>query len=124
DPAAGDQRAGGADGRRSPGGAADRGTAPLRRPRAGRGPLRGVGALLTSGAGEAQPLTGEAVAPDVVAGPRHRLQPLLDGGEDAAGHPADVPVDQEVVPSVEEGEVGRALLGVGGRARLVAEGRV
>src|SRR5699024_7377746 len=52
-----------------------------------------------------QALTHAAGAPYVVAGLGHGRQVLHDGGEDVAGDPAHVAVEQQVVAAVEQGEV-------------------
>src|SRR4051812_3345835 len=65
-----------------------------------------------SGSRERKRLALDPPQPEVLRGRRHLGEALLDRGEHVAGHPARVAVDQQVVASVEDREVGRALVAV------------
>src|SRR4051794_1622266 len=65
-----------------------------------------------SGSCERERLAFDPSQPEVLRGRRHLGEALLDRGEHVAGHPARVAVDQQVVASVEDREVGRALVAV------------
>src|SRR5690606_4962259 len=64
------------------------------------------------GSGVDQALADAAGAPDVVARLGHPVETVDDRRVHVSGDPADVPVEQQVVASVEDGQVDHAREGV------------
>src|SRR3954467_13298070 len=58
-----------------------------------------------AGPREGERLPARAAHPHVLARLGHLREALADGGEDVAGYPALVTVDEQIVAAVEDGEV-------------------
>lgn len=76
------------------------------------------------GAVEAERLPASAAHPDVLTRFGQLGETLLDRGEDIPGHPADVAVDQQVVASVEDGEIDQQPVLTGACRRVIPVGGV